>query len=78
VTLFPGPGQRWHVSSTGATTPRWRRDGKALFAIIGDDVLEFPIKGTNGSIQTGGSKILFQTAIGETLLFAPGYDTSGR
>lgn len=76
VTPFPGPGQKWQVSSTGAGTPHWRRDGKALFAIIGDDVLEFPIKSTNGSIQTGDPKVLFHTAIGETLLFSPGYDAA--
>jgi len=76
VTAFPGPGQKWQVSSTGAMTPHWRRDGKALFAIIGDDVLEFPINATSGSIQTGDPKVLFHTAIGETLLFAPGYDAA--
>jgi len=76
VAPFPGPGPRWQVSSKGAGTPRWRRDGKAIYAINGDDVLEFPISSSNGSIQTGESKVLFRTTIGETLLFTAGYDVS--
>jgi eukaryotic-like serine/threonine-protein kinase len=76
VAPFPGPGPKWQVSSKGAQTPRWRRDGKALFAVTGDTVLEFPITPANGPIQTGDPKVLFHTAIGETLLFTAGYDAS--
>jgi serine/threonine protein kinase/Tol biopolymer transport system component len=76
VAPFPGPGPKWQVSSTGATTPRWRRDGKALFAVNNDDVLEFPIAVVNGSIQTGEPKVLFHTAVGQTLQFDVGYDVA--
>jgi Tol biopolymer transport system component/tRNA A-37 threonylcarbamoyl transferase component Bud32 len=74
IAPFPGPGQRWQISSNGALSPRWRRDGKAILAAYGDDILEFPIAVANGSIQTGESKLLFNTAVGQTLLFDVGYD----
>jgi Tol biopolymer transport system component len=74
ITPFPGPGPKWQISSAGGNTPRWRRDGKALFAINGDSVLEFPISASAGSIKAGDPKVLFQTAVGETLLFDAGYD----
>jgi serine/threonine protein kinase/Tol biopolymer transport system component len=74
VAPFPGAGQRSQISSTGAGTPRWRHDGKALYAVNGDDVLEFPINTSHGTIQTGDPKVLFRTAVGQTLLFSVGYD----
>ena len=76
VAPFPGPGQKWQISSAGANTPRWRSDGKAVFAVNGDDILEFPITTANGSIQTGDPKVLFNTAVGQTLLFDVGYDVA--
>ena len=76
VAPFPGPGPKGQVSTTGATTPRWRPDGKALFAVNNDDVLEFPIAVVNGSIQTGEPKVLFHTAVWQTLQFDVGYDVA--
>ena len=74
ITPFPGPGPKWQVSTGGASSPRWRRDGKALFAIVGDSVLEIPVSTDSGSVQAGEAKVLFQTAIGQTLLFDAAYD----
>jgi hypothetical protein len=31
VTSFPQPKGMWQVSTTGARTPRWQNDGRALF-----------------------------------------------
>jgi serine/threonine protein kinase/Tol biopolymer transport system component len=76
VAPFPGAGQRSQISSTGAVTPRWRHDGKALFAVNGDDILEFPINTASGAIQTNDPKVLFRTAVGQTLLFSVGYDVA--
>ncbi len=76
---FPGPGQRAQISSSGAATPRWRHDGKALYAtdaVNGDEILEFPINTAHGTIQTGDPKILFRTAVGQTLLYSAGYDVA--
>jgi hypothetical protein len=76
VAPFPGPGPRWQVSTIGARTPRWRHDGKALFAVSGDDIVEFPITIASGSLQAGSPKVLFRTAIGQTLLYSAAYDVS--
>jgi len=76
VAPFPGPGPKWQVSSNGARTPRWRHDGKALFAVSGDSVVEFPIVISNGALQAGAPKLLFQTAMGETLLYSAAYDVA--
>jgi Tol biopolymer transport system component/tRNA A-37 threonylcarbamoyl transferase component Bud32 len=79
VAPFPGTGQRSQISSIGAGTPRWRHDGKALYAVSsvnGEDVLEFPINTAHGIIQTGDPKILFRTAVGQTLLYSAGYDVA--
>jgi len=39
VTAFPQAKGKWQVSSSGATTPRWRRDGRELFFCQTDGVL---------------------------------------
>src|SRR5207253_2711197 len=39
VRLFPGPGGQRQVSTEGGSQPRWRRDGKELFYIAGDNKL---------------------------------------
>jgi eukaryotic-like serine/threonine-protein kinase len=76
VSPFPGPGTRWQISTTGASDSRWRRDGKALFAVHVDDVLQFPIDINNGAIQVGQPTVLFHTAIGQTALFFAAYDVA--
>lgn len=79
VAPFPGAGQRSQISSSGASTPRWRHDGKALYAVSainGEEILEFPINTSHGTIQTGDPKVLFRTAVGQTLLYSAGYDVA--
>ena len=79
VAPFPGTGQRSQISSIGASTPRWRHDGKSLYAassINGEEIFEFPINTAHGSIQTGDPKVLFRTAVGQTLLYSAGYDVA--
>jgi Tol biopolymer transport system component len=36
VTRFDQPGVKWRVSTSGGTTPCWRRDGKELFFLAPD------------------------------------------
>src|SRR5262249_53000568 len=31
VGAFPGPGEKWQISSEGGVSPRWRKDGKELY-----------------------------------------------
>jgi eukaryotic-like serine/threonine-protein kinase len=79
VAPFPGAGQRSQISSSGAGTPRWRHDGKAVYAVNSvneEDILEFPINTEHGTIQTGDPKVLFRTTVGQTLLYSAGYDVA--
>jgi eukaryotic-like serine/threonine-protein kinase len=36
VQAFPGPGNKWQVSTEGGTMPRWRKDGRELFYLGAD------------------------------------------
>jgi Tol biopolymer transport system component len=36
VRPFPGPGDKWAVSTAGGSQPRWRPDGKELFYVAPD------------------------------------------
>ncbi len=37
VRAFPGPGEKWQVSTSGGHLPVWRRDGKELFYLSLDN-----------------------------------------
>jgi len=39
VRPFPGPGQKFVVSSDGGMEPRWRGDGRELFYRMGDSII---------------------------------------
>jgi serine/threonine protein kinase len=67
VQPFPGPGQKWQVSTDGGAYPRWRRDGKEIF------FLKFPEKTLmaaevkpGSTFAVGEPKALFQTQIKRT------------
>ena len=67
VTPFPQGKGKWQVSSMGATTPRWRRDGKELFFCRTDGILMAAEVTTGkdsfavGSIQPLSERRVFQT-----------------
>jgi len=45
VQPFPGPGNRWPVSTNGGSQVRWRRDGKELFYVALDGrLMAVPIR----------------------------------
>jgi Tol biopolymer transport system component len=39
VRPFPGPGEAHRISSGGGANPRWRRDGRELFFVAGQQVM---------------------------------------
>ncbi len=45
VRSFPGPGRRWQLSNGGGSSPRWSRDGRALFYSAGPRVMRVDIAG---------------------------------
>jgi eukaryotic-like serine/threonine-protein kinase len=59
VLPFPGPGDRWQVS-TGGWDPVWRRDGKELFYLSGDGVVAVDVKMAGSTLETGPPRPLFR------------------
>jgi serine/threonine protein kinase len=62
VQPFPGPGAKLQISSTGGSSPQWRRDGHELFYMgTGDHLMAAPIKlPMNGQhVEIGSPSILF-------------------
>jgi hypothetical protein len=39
VQSFPSPGDRWQVSTTGGSQPRWRGDGADMYFVAGNGML---------------------------------------
>ncbi len=58
VRPFPGPGEAHRISTGGGSSPRWRRDGKELFYVVGQRVMAVPVS-TTASFDAGVAKVLF-------------------
>jgi dipeptidyl aminopeptidase/acylaminoacyl peptidase len=63
VQRFPEPGSRFQISTAGGRFPQWRRDGRELFYLGGDDRL-MAVR-----IDTSGSAL--ESSLPETLFSAP-------
>jgi len=67
VTAFPQAKGKWQVSSTGATTPRWRRDGRELFFCQTDGILmAAEVTAGKDSFAVGSVKALSERRIFQT------------
>ncbi|HTO87138.1 MAG TPA: protein kinase [Thermoanaerobaculia bacterium] len=64
VLPFPGPGDRWKVTSSGGH-PAWSRDGKELFYIDNENLMSVQVVVAGSSIRTGEPSRLFQRPAGE-------------
>ena len=60
VAPFPEGSGRWQVSTGDGYQPRWRRDGKAIFYVSGDNALFEAALSTSGGFQVGAVKELFR------------------
>jgi len=61
VGAFPGPGEKWQVSTEGGTQPRWRRDGRELYYLSSDlRLLSVEIKASGGTLEPGVPTLLFE------------------
>jgi len=59
VTAYPGPGERIRVSTGGAQSPRWSRDGRELLYLSGDRrLMSVPVR-TAPSLELGKPQPLF-------------------
>jgi hypothetical protein len=66
VQPFPGPGEKFQVSTGGGAQVRWRSDGKEIFFISLDGkLMAAPVKlmPNNGSIEFGTPQPLFMTRV---------------
>ena len=74
VSSFPQAKGIWQVSATGGRTPRWRRDGRALFYSRPDGiVVSTEVRAGTDSFSTGTTTEVLQRHLTATLLEAP-YD----
>jgi Tol biopolymer transport system component len=84
VRAFPGPGNKWPVSTNGGTKVRWRHDGKELFYIAADGRLMAVTIGTASNVNTmevGTPVFLFTPPIGGAIQqgdFRPQYMVSAN
>jgi Tol biopolymer transport system component len=67
VQPFPGPGDKWRVSTTGGAQVRWRRDGKEIFYIgLDTRLMAVPIQldSDRQAVDAGTPVPLFTTRVG--------------
>jgi Tol biopolymer transport system component len=70
VHPFPGPGDKWTVSSGGGSQPRWKRDGTELFYVAADGhLMSVPVRlpAPGQRLHLGTPARLFRTAIESTV-----------
>jgi eukaryotic-like serine/threonine-protein kinase len=61
VRPFPGPGDKWLVSTAGGGWPRWRRDGREIFYAARDgNVMAVPVNAAGSSFVVGAARPLFK------------------
>jgi len=76
VARFPGASGRVQVSANGATSPRWRRDGKELFYVSADSKMTaVDVNGSGATFSVGNANPLFSVRIRDQFLGIP-YDVS--
>jgi len=74
VTAFPQAKGKWQVSSTGASAPRWRRDGRELFFCQTDGILmAAEVTAGKDSFAVGSVKALSERRIFQTY-YSASYD----
>jgi Tol biopolymer transport system component len=80
VQPFPGTGIKWQVSTGGGVQSKWRRDGKELFYIAGDDKLMAIEVSAGADFKFSLPKALFQTRVdnGTTSRFEYAVTTDGQ
>jgi serine/threonine-protein kinase len=78
VQSFPGPGEKWPISSDRGEWPRWARNGRELFYRNGDKMMVVEIAATP-DFRAGKPKVLFEghyEASPDSALPTKGYDVS--
>jgi eukaryotic-like serine/threonine-protein kinase len=61
VRPFPGPGDKWLVSTAGGGWPRWRRDGREIFYVARDgNLMAVSVNAAGSSFVVGAGRPLFK------------------
>lgn len=58
VQPYPGPGEKWQISTEGGTEPLWNPNGRELFYRSGDKMMSAEIT-TRPRFSAGKAKVLF-------------------
>jgi eukaryotic-like serine/threonine-protein kinase len=58
VQSFPPSGNKWQISTGGGFQPRWRRDGKELFFVAGQDSGPIPRAVMAVAVDTSSTGVL--------------------
>jgi Tol biopolymer transport system component len=59
VRPFPGPGQKWQISTGGGSEPVWARSGGELFYRSGDKMMAVAVS-TTPTFQVQKPRVLFE------------------
>ena len=77
LQAFPGPGQRFRVSSAGGGAPRWRADGGELFYLTPEGtIMTVALRFVRDEVQAGVPQALFKAPIGAVQLTVDQYDVT--
>jgi Tol biopolymer transport system component len=72
VGSFPVPGRAWQVSTTGGTSPRWRKDGHELFFVSADSkLMSAEVDGRSALFEVGNVRPLFPVRMRDQFLGIP-------
>lgn len=79
VTLFPGGGGKWQVSTAGGTSAKWRRDGKEMFFLDpADNLMAVDVNPSGSTIQLGTPHALFRAVGVQNTLGAYSVTADGK
>jgi DNA-binding winged helix-turn-helix (wHTH) protein/Tol biopolymer transport system component len=77
VTTFPEPTERWPISTGGGSDPQWRRDGRELYYVAGDQTLMAVGVETEPTFAGGTPEPLFRVLFdGSSLAFGSAFAPS--
>ncbi len=65
VIPYPGPGNKWQISTSGGSFPQWRADGKELFFQGPDQTISAVEVRSGADFEAGAPKALFKASLTE-------------
>jgi serine/threonine-protein kinase len=75
VRPFPGPGQKWTISTNGGTEPIWPRKSEQIFYRNGDAMMAVDVK-TTPEFSASKPRRLFEQAFERSDAYWPDYDAT--